>query len=1340
MSTHSRLSRDLRHRRGVRALLLVVLSCGALLVVGAVPAAAKIAHKSEFSFNGSDVTDTPTGPFSSLGANAVDQTGAAVYVLDWGRSVVDKFNADGTYAGVQITGASTPATSLGVSYASGIAVDNSGGANAGDLYVADTSHGVVDKFTASGTFMCQVTGQGSASTDPTHECSTSQAGVGSISPTGLAVDASGNLWVADSAHDVVDEFDSAGNYTGQQVTDSHITSPATIALDSSGNLYVTNIFSNVVEFASTGAFVRTLDSSSHPISVGVDPATAHVYVGDDGEIAEYDSTGNLLDTFGNSSVSFVLGLAVRGSSGEIYADAYGNGVADVFGPDVIIPDVTATAATEVAQFTATLNGTVDPAGGGNVESCQFEYGTSTSYGQTAPCSPATPYAGATNVSASLSALSPDTTYHFRVAASNSNGIVSYSSDETLTTPALAVSGQATKVTATSATLGGTVDPDGATITECHFEYGPTVGYGESQYTESQPCASTPSGSSAVAVSADIAGLVENTSYHFRVVAAYSDGSNSGSSEGSNETFTTLSRPLIDAVYTSNLTESSVDLNAEIDPKGLDTTYRFEWGTSTSYGNSVPVPDADIGSGSSDVLVSQHLSGLSANTIYHWRVVATNSVGTTEGKDHTFVYQTATPSAVGCSNEQLRVENALSLSLPDCRAYEQVSPVDTNDSDVVNPFGGSVSLQASVDGERIFYSANGAFPGAPNAKPAGEQYLASRGASGWSTLALGFPLLASHSPDQGLLGYSQPLSPDLSTGVLKVEQALVAGAPGPNIWNLYVGHPLTGSYELVTDVNPPGDPGGNFEARFEGASTDFSHVIFYANDALTPEAPPVSSPLSESNLYEWAEGQLHLVGLIPTSGTSCTGAECTPAAGRAEPGGPNIYGPNPEHAISADGSRIVFTSGGIIYDRLNGTTTVEISASQRTSSAGSGAGGQYQDASVDGSHVLFTSSGALTNDAVPGSGYNLYDYDVETGQLTDLTPAADAGVGALAGTSEDASHVYFVAEGVLAANSNSHGDRAVAGQPNLYLWNGGQTTFIATTYIAESRSEQPTRVTPDGAYFAFESTANLTGYDNEPAEPADCRDNYNIELSVNNPSIPCNETFLYDAKTSGLVCASCDPSGARPIGPSELHWIGQAQYRPRNLSADGSRLFFTSSDALLPGATDGLFNVYEWEVDGSGSCETSTENGGCVYLISSGSGVSSSYFADASTSGNDLFFQTGDSLVGQDEASFAALYDARVGGGLASQDKLVVAPACTSLEGCLSPLSEPPAQLSVASAELHGSGNLVTPPEVPITAVKKTAAQIRAEKLTKALKACKKEPKRKRAKCQRQANKSFGKAK
>ncbi len=1356
MSTHSRLSRALglsralHHLRGVRALLLVVLSCGALLGVGAVPAAAEIAHKSEGSFNAGE---TLGGSFGYLFALSVDNsTGPSagdVYVGGLSFSTfsgyVYKFDANGKYSGVELNGSETPGgsfafLSLSTSRGSrGLAVDSSSGANKGDVYVADAEHLVIDRFSESGKFLCQITGKEYAALSSAEQAAECAGSAGSKTPQdgftegsngeaalGVAVNPlNGDVYASDPGHDAIDEFNEAGKYIGQ-ISDSHLTSPAALAFDSSGELYADNGAlaeggGSVVKFDAGGSFAGVLDSGPAGY-VAVNTSNDSVFVADgdlfggENETAEYDPSGNINSTFGKRESG---AIGVSASSGRIYLGPINSGSVSMYGPAVVVPDVAAIAATGVAQFTAKLNGTVEPAGGGNVESCQFEYVTQAHFeaegfeaAAEVPCSPATPYAGATNVSASVSALSPETTYHFRVAASNSNGVLSYSPDQTLTTPVLAVSGQATKVTANSATLNGTVDPDGATITECHFEYGTTAGYGESQ-----PCASTPSGSSPVAVSADIAGLVENTTYHFRLVAAFTDGSNSGSDAGLDETFTTLSRPLIDTAYTTSLSESSVDLNAEIDPMGLDTTYRFEWGTSTSYGNSVPVPDADIGSGSSDVLATQHLEGLSANTTYHWRVVAHNSVGTIEGQDHTFVYQPPMSSGVGCANEQLRVENALSLLLPDCRAYEQVSPVEKNESDVKNDFEGEMNQQASVDGERFFYESYGAFSGSPKGN-LNVQYLASRGASGWSTRAVDLPLTTTNEPsglDLDEYGYL-PLSPELSTGVIKAEQPLVAGA---EMWSLYVGNLLTGSYQLVTTA------AGAYPA---GASTDFSHVLFQSN-----------------NLYEWVEGELQLVGLIPTSGTSCTGAECTPAA--AEAGG-GIRSWN-LHAISADGSRIVFSTGQSeqerqIYDRLNGTTTVEVSASQRTPVEPGTTYAEYQDASVDGSHVLFTSGGALTNDAVPGSGNNLYDYDVETGQLADLTAANDVEFHEIVGVSEDASHVYFVAEGVLTPSSqrNENGEHAEAGKHNLYLWNGGQTTFIF--HGGEYPYASPARVTSDGADLAFDSVASPTGYDNTFSGGGSCGRAGPIETSLQ-LGTQCIEVFLYDAVANRLVCASCNPSGARPIGPSDLgEGTGIAgsffPYRPRNLTADGSRLFFSSRDALLPGATNGLWSVYEWEAEGSGSCQSSADNGGCLYLISDGSGASNSFFADASASGNDVFFETATSLVGQDEDSYEDLYDARVGGGFASQDKPVVAPACTSLEGCHSPLSEPPAQLSVASAELHGSGNLVTPPEAPTTAVKKTAAQIRAEKLTKALKACKKEPKKKRAKCQKQANKSFGKAK
>ena len=297
---------------------------------------------------------------------------------------------------------------------------------------------------------------------------------------------------------------------------------------------------------------------------------------------------------------------------------------------------------------------------------------------------------------------------------------------------------------------------------------------------------------------------------------------------------------------------------------------------------------------------------------------------------------AVPAAAaegGCANEARRVEQA-STFLPDCRAYEQVSPVDKNDSDVKNDFQTILNQQASVDGDEILYEAFGAFPGAPSGRRP-IQYLASRSASGWSTRAVGHPLTASQLPAGAKVGYWLPLSPDLSTGVLRqADPPLVAGAPA-GYANLYVGQLATGSYQLVSTVTPPNEgPGGQFKDIFEGASADFSHVIFVANDALTPNAPnPGRFGL---NLYEEVGGQLQLVGQIPAAGTSCTGAACTPADESFGGAAPSQLSPTPdyENAISADGSRIFFSASadsgaqsGLVevYERVDGSSTVEVSA-------------------------------------------------------------------------------------------------------------------------------------------------------------------------------------------------------------------------------------------------------------------------------------------------------------------------------------------------------------------------------------------------------------------------------
>ena len=181
---------------------------------------------------------------------------------------------------------------------------------------------------------------------------------------------------------------------------------------------------------------------------------------------------------------------------------------------------------------ATLHASVNP-NGSEVSECKFEYGTTLSYGSSAPCSPS-PGSGESPVavSAAIGGLAANTTYHFRVFAKNAGGEAT-GSDRTFTTlgpPPTVVTEPASAVAQTSATANGTVNPNGFEVSDCHFEYGPTTAYGLSA-----PCAQSPgSGTSPVAVSAALESLSENAGYHFRVVATSANGTN----VGSDRTFTT----------------------------------------------------------------------------------------------------------------------------------------------------------------------------------------------------------------------------------------------------------------------------------------------------------------------------------------------------------------------------------------------------------------------------------------------------------------------------------------------------------------------------------------------------------------------------------------------------------------------------------------------------------------------------------------------------------------------------------------------------------------------------------------------------------------------------------
>jgi hypothetical protein len=823
----------------------------------------------------------------------------------------------------------------------------------------------------------------------------------------------------------------------------------------------------------------------------------------------------------------------------------------------------------------------------------------------------------------------------------------------------------------------------------------------------------------------------------------------------------------------DISSTSATLQAQIDPNARETHYYFQYGTvdcasSPSSCTDVPSqPGQDVGSGEFDHAVSIHLQDLLAGTTYHFRVVASNALDEiTEGPDQTFVTQ----------------PGGGELTLPDNRAWELVSPANKNGS-LIEPHAAGGVIQASENGTAIAYVAEGPVGTDPPTNNNNASFLSARGSEGWSTLDIATP----HDVPVGpIIGHGEEyrfFSEDLSLAAVEPLGELSL-SPETTEHTVYLRHAGNSEYQpLVTAANVPKGTefGGQEEAAYGDialvtGTPDLSHVILGSS-------VPLTSNTTEGGYFEWGGGQLQLVTILPNGTPASSSGNGTQTAFGA--GGDDV-----RHAISNDGSHVVWSAQGqaapsagkhlYLRDMTKGET-VQVDADQGglTRESEEGAEPLFQTANSEGSKVFFTDTAPLTADSTAPGGYgglpDLYVFEVTSGggealagKLTDLTAAEHAGEhadveGVLPGASEDGSYVYVVAKGVLADAANAQNEKALPGKHNLYLLHdtgtGWTTTFVATL----SRDDGPdwigekgafsgdlayltARVSPDGRYFAFMSDRSLTGYDNTDA----------------NSGQPDEEVFLYDARSGQLRCTSCNPSGARPAGtfePAEAfrvlvdpndvwssHWLagsipgwtavdlGEALYQSRYLS-DSGRLFFDSPDVLVPQATNGRENVYEYEPEGIGSCQNAT---GCVGLISSGTSGEESAFLDASANGDDVFFVTASKLAFQDYDSAFDVYDAHVCGASAPCFEAPVAPPpCTTADSCKPAPSPQPAIFGApASGTFSGAGNVVQSPSV--LSVPSTKALTRAQQLSKALKACKgKHRKKARALCETRARKLYG---
>jgi hypothetical protein len=187
---------------------------------------------------------------------------------------------------------------------------------------------------------------------------------------------------------------------------------------------------------------------------------------------------------------------------------------------------------------------------------------------------------------------------------------------------------------TGATLTGTIDPKG-TATSYQFEFGTSTAYGS--VSPASP-ADAGDGFGPVAVSAPLTGLTPSTTYHYRVVAVRGPTR----IPGADQSFTTTATPLPPDATTGDATgvgQTFATLTGSVATNGQPTTFHFEYGTSTAYGAQT------LDTFTSGGAVSAPAGGLSPGVTYHYRLVATNAVGTTAGADRTFTTTAAPESPV-----------------------------------------------------------------------------------------------------------------------------------------------------------------------------------------------------------------------------------------------------------------------------------------------------------------------------------------------------------------------------------------------------------------------------------------------------------------------------------------------------------------------------------------------------------------------------------------------------------------------------------------------------------------------------------------------------------------------
>ncbi len=1172
---------------------------------------------------------------------AIDQGAEKVYVADTGDGKLMSYGPKGE----------SPETVAEATEPTFVAVDNSTGGSAGDVYVVEGTEAIT-KLTPGGT---PVTSWGTEGT---------MEGFGEIA--GIATDTSGHLFVLGSTDRELHELAPDGSesrdpcvipYAGYPVA------PNGIAADAHGYLYFTK-------------YVEIIPGLKAPY--GASKTTA--------DCGEVEGGVSFYGTVG------WVGVAVNEADDSVFLDRN----------------------EEVVHVSS--------------EGAQFEPGV---FG---------PGEGALEKASQLAVRTAGEAVY---VADPKKGWVAIFEPETVEPPKVTFEepGAVSEVTGITATFKAEINPnDNATSYEFHCSPG---------------CSGTglkgkvPKGTGFVTVEGKAENLLPGTDYKVWITAKNGGGeTRAPAGVGTGLPFTTAAvAPRILESAVTEASEHGATIGAVIDPGGAAISYRVQYTTKAMYEarEFIGAPETPVQvapAGSEAVNVATALSELASVTPYAARVFVANSVGTATGEAVFFATQWPPPPPGSCENEAFRTGPG--AALPDCRAYEQSTPVDKNGGGVGGVPG---DVQALEGPDAITYYSQAGIPGGVGAQdyPSFISSFEGEGHQGsWGTRGLLPPQIAGRRA--------------IYLGLTPGGRYAISAALGINGgFGLFRRDLESGAMATIV----PYEPGcGEYCLAFVGASTDGSRIVFESTLPLTHQTPP-----GQRNVFEWIAGAG--ITMVDVNGAG----EPLPEAEGAFAGPYDWFeseldkGGSLDHfyaaavgAVSPDAGQVVFTEAGEgeagegghgqIYLRTGiGTAapaTVHVSANQ--GGEGPVLPAAFLEATPDGRYVFFKSKAALTPDAFAGEAgkesESLYRYDVATHTLLDLTPdpgkelESGPGVEGMLGAAETVRSAgriaYFAARAVLTTEPGPTGETAQADpehdQVNLYRWQEGHSLeFITrlrggslTASASDARDWSPAiltgteaplaktaRVSADGASVVFSSHRPLTGAPNVAASCPQVAETGRRE---------CAEFFRY-AAGRGLTCLSCDPTGARPIGGATIGtaYINAVLFPltkpaptlPHNLSAnaagEGTRFFFQTPDPLVPADHNGpgcsydpvnpsqeeasCMDVYEWEAPGTGSCTAATagESGGCVSLISSGTSNQPSYFADADRGGANAYFFTASQLVPTDGDHLYDVYDARELGGLASQHP-PTPEKCGSREECQGAQASPQAPGSPETQKFVGPGN------------------------------------------------------